>query len=304
MEKLIWKIKDIEQYYEVMRKEYQNIMTQYPLRTGALKRYTDFTSSSEQKEAIQAIEENKTQLKLGDVKYYINDYACRGDWDLTDKTDYLKIAVFGCSFTFGVGIDEDKTWHAIVKQKLKTDKPIQLINLGFPGGSISKALKMFKYLTDIYNIDIAIFLLPTHWREEFVDHKGWSYYNLIPNVAPHHVEQAWETFYNYATEETQLYTALKNVSHIDHIAKTKNIETYFSSWDNPLYELLKQNYLTKKQVLPYFKFIEQFRGMKDSFARDGRHPGPVSQEVFAQEVIEHLNKYSDVRSTKKFPKLI
>lgn len=308
MNDIIWNIETIKQFCEVLRLEYKTIMTLDPWAPGALNRYTQFTSYSEQTQTIKAIEEGRTKLKFEDVRYYINDYACRGEWSINTLDPHcLKVAVFGCSFTFGVGIDEDSTWHALVKKSLRTDKPIQLINLGYPGGSIGRSLRLFKYLTDVYPLDIAIFLLPTHWREEYPEHKkqvGTHFYNLIPNVNPHHIEDKWEQFYTYATEETQIYNAIKNVSHIDAIAKSKNIETFFSTWDFPLYEHLKKKCLTKQQILPYFEFLENHKNIENGFARDGAHPGPLSQEHFANQVLEHLTTFSEKRTVVKTPKLI
>jgi hypothetical protein len=308
MKDIIWKIDTVKDFCDIMRREYKTIMTLDPWAEGALNRYTQFTSYAEQTQTIKAIEDKKTKLRFEDVRYYINDYACRGDWSInTPHSDHLRVAVFGCSFTFGVGIDEEGTWHAQVKKLLRTDKPIQLINLGYPGGSITKCLKMFKYLTDVYTIDIAIFLLPTHWREEYPEQKnqvGTWYYNLIPNVHQHHIEEKWEQFYTYATEETQIYNAVRSVSHIDAIAQSKNIETYFSTWDYPLYSYLKTNYLTKKQLVPYFEFIENHKKITDGFARDGNHPGPLSHEHFANQVTEHLTTFSEKRTAVKSPKLI
>jgi len=309
MKDIIWKIDTVKDFCEVMRQEYTTIMTLDPWADGALNRYTQFTSYSEQTQTIRAIEDKKTQLKFEDVRYYINDYAARGNWSInTPHTDHIKIAVFGCSFTFGVGIDEEATWHALVKKQLKTDKPIQLINLGYPGGSITKALKLFKFLTDVYTIDIAIFLLPTHWREEYPEHVnklGTSFHNFIPNVNPHGLLlHKWEEFYMFATEQTQIYNAVRAVSHIDAIAQSKNIETYFSTWDFPLYNYLKSNYLTKKQLLPYYEFLENHKGIKDGFARDGNHPGPLSNEHFANQILEHLTTFSEKRTANKPTKLI
>lgn len=309
MKDIIWKIDTVKDFCEVMRQEYATIMTLDPWADGALNRYTPFTSYAEQTQTLRAIEDKKTQLKFEDVKYYINDYAARGDWSInTPHSDHLKIAVFGCSFTFGVGIDEEGTWHAQVKKLLKSDKPIQLINLGYPGGSITKSLKLFKFLTDVYAIDIAIFLLPTHWREEYPEHVnklGTSFHNFIPNVNPHGLLlHKWEEFYMFATEQTQIYNAVRSVSHIDAIAKSKNIETYFSTWDFPLYNYLKSNYLTKQQLLPYYEFLENHKGIKDGFARDGNHPGPLSNEHFANQILEHLTTFSEKRTANKPTKLI
>jgi len=306
---IVWKLKTVKDFCEIMRQEYKTVMTLDPWADGALNRYTQFTSYSEQTQSMKALEDKKTKLTFDDVRYYINDYAARGDWSINvPKPDHLKIAVFGCSFTFGVGIDEEGTWHAQVKKLLKTDKPIQLINMGYPGGSISKCLKLFKYITDVYQIDIAIFLLPTHWREEYpayINKMGTSYHNFIPNVNPHGLLlQKWEEFYMFATEETQIYNAIKAVSHIDAIAQSKNIETYFSTWDFPLYCYLKSNYLTKNQLLPYYEFLENHKGIKDGFARDGNHPGPLSNEHFANQILEHLTTFSEKRTTKKRTKLI
>ena len=320
MKGFVWNLKSIEDFKETVRQEYHTYTFYDPGDETEFRTKKDFLSDHEIEQTANAYKNNRTRITKDEVSYFINEYGARGDWSIAEpKPDHIKIAVFGCSFTFGVGIGEDSTWSALVQQRLKTSKPIQLINLGYSGGSISKSLKLFKYLTDVYKIDIAIFLLPTHWRDELPvyhteisprEHPLVRFSNLIPNFNTTYLKDKWEEYYKYSTDGTRLYTAIKEISHIKLIGESKKVETYFSSWDETLFNFVKDIELVEeKQILPYFKFIENMLGphIADQFARDGAHPGPLSQEVFARDIVEHLGSVSKVEGitrVKKTPKFI
>ena len=311
MKGFVWNLKSIEDFKELIRQDYHTFTFYDPTNPAEFGVKLDYLSKHEIEVTDTAYKNGKTRLKREEVEYFINEYGARGDWSIAEpKPDHVKIAVFGCSFTFGVGIGEDSTWPALIKQTLKTDKPIQLINLGYGGGSISKSLKFFKYLTDVYKIDIAIFLLPTHWRDElaiyYTPDTPVQYHNLIPNFNTSVLENKWEEYYKYSTEGTRLYSVLKEISHIKLIGESKKVETYFTSWDEKIFDFLRHNELIEeKQILPYFKFLENMLGphMSDQFARDGSHPGPATQELFAREVVEHLGSVSKVKGIIRVPKL-
>lgn len=299
MKGFTWNIKSISQFKEVVRDEFGKIIVLDNNDINLTEVELDYIADAEKKDSLDAIKKGSTDISEKDVTYYINNYGARGDWNIdTPKDDHLKIGVFGCSFTFGIGIPENKTWSYQLRHKLKTDKPIQIINLGFPGGSISKVLKLFKYLTDVYKIDIAVFLLPSHWREEHpvsytteLFENLVAYHNLIPNYTLDIIMDKCEEFYTYSTEETRFYSMLRNISYIELIASVNNIETYYSSWDFDTLNFLKENKVIKdNQVLPYFKFLENglVPGLSNKFARDGQHPGIASQDLFANELSDHI----------------
>lgn len=313
MKGFVWNIKTEKEFCEIVRQEFHTI-THYCEEESTEKDNFNikrlYLSDHEKELTEKAFKTNRTTIEEQDVKYTINNYGARGDWSIkTQNPDHINIAVFGCSFTFAVGIPEYQTWSAQIKQKLPADKTVNIINLGYPGGSVSKSLKFFKYLTDVYKIDIAIFLLPSHWRAEFAVYYTQDYpvkyINLIPNFNSSYVEGVWEDFYKYSTAGTRLYDTVREIGYIELIAKVNNIETYYSSWDGETLDTVK-NYVDKKQILPYFKFVENMLGphLSTKFARDGAHPGIASQDLFAGEVTEHLVGNSKVKGIITKPKLI
>ena len=316
MKGFIWNIKTKEEFREVMRKEYFTV-THYNDNTekhsveDSFNVEKTYMSDYEKELTDTAIKNKKTVLTPEDVYYYINEYGTRGEWSIENcKPEHINIAVLGCSFTFGVGISEPTIWPTQVKRNLPSNKHVNVINLGYPGGSIAKSLKLFKYITSVCKIDIAIFLLPTHWRDEHPHFTTTTddtvlYANLIPNFCTVHIEEIWKDYYKYSTEATRLYDKIRYIDHIELIAKSKKVETYYSSWDRELLTSIRP-YINKRQELPYFKFIETMLGphFANKFARDGNHPGIASHDLFAAEIVDHLMGASDVKGILRKPKLI
>lgn len=296
MKGFIWNIESTTQFKDLLREDYGRTVVLNRKVNDLYGVEIEYLTDLEKQQTADAYKNSRTDVQKEDVSYYINTYGARGNWSIEEQhDDCLKIAVFGCSFTFGVGIPENKTWAAQFVQKLQTKKPVQLINLGYPGGSIAKNLKHFKYLTDVYKIDMAIFLLPTHWREEFADYFTSDfpvhYYNLIPNFALEYKKEKWEQFYAYSTDGTRFYEMLRMISYMELIASVKNIETYYSSWDEQTLNFIREHKLVKlNQILPYFKFLENMLGphLKNKYARDGFHPGIASQDLFSSEIADFI----------------
>lgn len=310
MKGFTWNIQSVSHFKETLRGEFSQIMTLDRIEEELFNVEVKYIAEIEKHESENAIKKGLTNIQENDIHYYINNYGARGNWSIEEPIDdCIKVAVFGCSFTFGVGIPESETWSSKFVQKLQSDKPVQLINLGFPGGSISKNLKLFKYLTDVYKVDMAVFLLPSHWREEHPEHAISDsqeelvyYHNLIPNFESDIITDKWKQFYMYSTESTRFYDTLRAISYINLIASVNNIETYFSSWDYDTLDFLKENKLVEDyQVLPYFKFLENILGpeLKTKFARDGKHPGIASQDLFANEISDHIRKYTSIHGISK-----
>jgi len=312
MKGFIWNIESATQFKEVLNDDYSRTVVIDRKVNELYGVEIEYLTDLEKEQTAAAFKKGRTNIKKEDVSYYINNYGARGDWSIEEKKDdYLKIAVFGCSFTFGVGLPESKTWAAQLVEKLQVDRPIQLINLGYPGGSIAKNLKHFKYLTDIYKIDMAIFLLPTHWREEYPDYYTSDYpvtfYNFIPNFALEYKKEKWEQYYSYSTDGTRFYDMLKMISYMELIASVKGVETYYSSWDEQTLNFIREHKIVKlNQILPYFKFLENMLGphLNTKYARDGSHPGIASQDLFSSEVVDHISSKTLIQGIKKKIRLI
>ena len=295
MKDIIWNFSDFETFYDVIRYEYRNIF--YNDKVKLYNHNYQYMSKVEEEQSKGAIESGYTELKEDSVYYYVNDYGARGNWEVKPfKNNKIKIAFFGCSFTFGVGMGEESTFQGIIKNKWTNKDNVQIINLGYPGGSISKCTKLFKYLTNVYDIDIAIFLFPTHFRDEYINRdpdNSLNIMNMIPNAEPTVEKSKWHLFYELMDDDNLLYKATKELDLIESISKEKNILTLYSSWDNKTYNHIKNTISEQSRMLPYFKFLENMlpKGQHKGRARDGMHPGPLTHETFADEIINHLDKH-------------
>ena len=67
--------------------------------------------------------------KPTDCLYHFNSFGYRGEE--FDPAARLKIFVSGCSYTFGLGVEHDQTWPALLKKQLsaKLDVPFDRTNL-------------------------------------------------------------------------------------------------------------------------------------------------------------------------------
>ena len=241
----------------------------------------------------------KTDLKLEDVNYYINEYGCRGDWDLSEKKDdEIIMGVFGCSFTFGEALDDSMIWPNLVKNHL-IKKNIRIINMGFPGASPYTCVRYFMYLTSVIEIDYAMFVFPTHFRAEYIlfDEKNVSRYPLIANYTPQSSEDdtkidIWRKYYDVIDENNMVHFLFYMITLIKERSENKGIKLFATSWDYETYKVIK-TILKESQTLTYFDFLENKTKPYRGLARDGRHPGPATHKRFAFETVGKLCEYSD-----------
>jgi hypothetical protein len=298
MENIVWKIKTQKDFYEAITEEYKTIFLSddgypnIPLKNS----FVNYMSIDEKISSLGAIESGFTNLAFDDVRYYVNEYGARGDWSAThQEEDVVTIAFFGCSFTFGVGMDEEQIFQNLVGKNWSANgKKIEIINLGFPGGSISKSLRLYNYLIEVKKIDIAIFTLPTHLRHEWLvrdEENKVKYVNLIPNSKAHNMDDVWNLYYELMNDDNMLYQVTKDIMLIEAYAKPRNIKTFYSSWDNQTYGYVKKLLNDDTKMLPYFKFLENYGGKHLGHGRDGLHPGPTSHTNYAEEIMKHLDRY-------------
>lgn len=107
---------------------------------------------------------------ISDIKYNFNDYGYRASFDYAPLIEYNKIICIGCSFTEGVGLEEDETWPYILSKKLN----INYLNLGLAGGSDGYVVwQIMNVLNNLKNYDIYV-LIPPHSRSFFLNDESFN----------------------------------------------------------------------------------------------------------------------------------
>lgn len=134
-------------------------------------------------------ESNKEDAKkLGwsetNVTYKINQYHYRG----TVEPGMDRAAAFGCSFTFGTGVDDHHPWPAI----------LGVANCGQPGSSNDKIARLaISYINEFKPTDIYVcWTFPQ--RREWVDDQGnvIAFKNVTASEAEQMLSQNWVSWDN------------------------------------------------------------------------------------------------------------
>jgi hypothetical protein len=211
--------------------------------------------------------------------YRINKYGYRGNnWNF----DKNAIAFFGCSITFGIGVEVD------IASKIEELLNINSINLGQPGASAINVLKTFINFIKYHPVDTAIITLPAIDRIYYPSYheraSRWSYSNFIPHwISPEQEEihtYAYK-FFNTDTNAAYLYDYIEMAKLTAKMSDTKII---WSSWDE------NTKYFLKSVVDPT-TMIHVGNLILDK-ARDDLHPGPMFVQDWASNIVRKLKEDS------------
>lgn len=207
----------------------------------------------------------------GNITYTYNTLGFRGDKYPFQGQKKVLLAV-GCSFTEGVGVNDNETWPFFLANLLNYNH----INLGFTGRSNDYIARVLLTYFDIIKPDyIHILYTDTHRRE---------YYPPEGGIEPYH-HNSWGWF----TENTLEHTALtllsnknenfinwyKNHLLITYFLKTKNVKW---RWDSTFIET---DYTDEN------KFNGSIKPFLDLSA-DTNHPGPLTNHAYAVSIFEKL----------------
>lgn len=214
--------------------------------------------------------EEEAIVKPGDWEYIINRYNFRELWDF--ESPKPKIGFFGCSFTFGEGIEYKDTFVNLVSTELNLNP----FNFGNGGASLQRVARTFSAASKVIDLDYAVFTLP-HWhRQLHIDKKG-RFINLIPHW-PHQNYEELSKQLTSLEEEFYIVQAVSYVNWIHDLAEHKKIKIILCSWDVPLNDLCKAMYpkLT----------IGTFPNVDDKCARDKMHPGVLSHQEHSRQIVK------------------
>lgn len=207
-----------------------------------------------------------------DIKYSYNQAGLRGpNFDKDKPLDLF----LGCSFTSGVGMEEDKIWPTLVAKELNITN---YINAGWGGAGPEGIYERYIYFNFNYKLRNIFILSVSHARILHLDYDNRVYhpvtsanlrdpenssYKAIPeDIRNMYADKMIDWFYMSSVN-------LKNLSAIKYLAEQNGQNFYCST-----------KYLPRTTPLHYEGII----------ARDILHPGEHAHEFFASEL---LKKYKD-----------
>lgn len=211
--------------------------------------------------------------KYENFNYTINKYGFR--CPVVDRAD---IGAFGCSFTFGQSMPENRLWHKLLADKLGATS----LNFGVPGRGIETIVDIFCIVSKWIRFKKAIFLLPPSTRFqiclsdenkiEFVDCSPYTNTELSNNIL------------TTIPESHRLHVIKKSLYLAEYIAHSRHIEIYFGSWHSEIQTLLEQMKFSQAKVLPAWtdSLIDR--------ARDMEHPGPLAHENWVNKLVPYFTE--------------
>jgi len=211
--------------------------------------------------------------------YEINNIGYRGNWEINASKS--KIGFYGCSFTFGVGVDAPYTFAEKTSEILGSSNYTS-INLGIGGSSIQRTAKIFSASIKFIDFDYVVFNLPSMSRALMSDSNG-RLSNFIPNWPIPDMEKQHARYYKLFNDWDFKYNSVDFISWIlAEIKNTSIINALWTSWDAQTYSLLSQM-IPEKNLLPIFVTTDN--------ARDQAHPGIVSHNTFAHAIAAKIKSY-------------
>jgi lysophospholipase L1-like esterase len=110
-------------------------------------------------------------------RYSNNSLGWRGrrEYREAKQTDY-RVLFLGDSFTYGLGVNDDQTFAALVEKDLRGDQlSVEVLNAGCPGKGTDYELKFFQTLGRKFHPDLTVLSCSGN---DFQDNARGEYYNI------------------------------------------------------------------------------------------------------------------------------
>jgi hypothetical protein len=208
-------------------------------------------------------------------QYTINQYGFRDVW--RNKAKRPNIGFYGCSNTFGEGVESSKHWTTLLSKHYNMCK----YNFGVGGASALRIARTFVATQQVLNLNYAVILLPALHRVDYaeISEDGATEMQMLPWKNPNFSksqEKKWTDIYATYDNSMFIMNLIYAVSMITESAKAHNVKIVFSSWcGETLYTLGKIN---APNLYPNLALKTR------DHARDGEHPGPESSKLFAEKL--------------------
>ena len=206
-----------------------------------------------------------------------------------DQDNKFELGCFGCSVTFGTGLEQDEVWPALLS---KNHLNLSVAGLGIDGIYLNllNGLKKFDWQTTVivlpnWERKILRFRLPSgeitrvpttltgEWAHNHFKHWAWKTFNRQLTETD---RQRWKRMYqrnfkSLVDGRVEEYSK-RILTKIVEICERYDRPLYLTSWDDDTYHSLG-SFIGSDKILPFFDRLDE--------AKDMAHHGPKSHEKWA-----------------------
>jgi hypothetical protein len=197
---------------------------------------------------------------------------------LRDTFQDTEIACFGCSFTYGWGLDNAESWPYYLS-------PTRTKNYAWGGNCIADIVAVAEYYIENYRCDKMLMLLPHPCRLQVKDEDG-RLLALLPGRSPQ-VEKKFPKLNRDIVlygETSLILSGYVNVMKDIFKEISQRTRLYVSAYDRDLYQHMIDIKDDTFELLPFYERCKEYK-----FASDGEHPGPDHNRIFAENISKHIN---------------
>ena len=211
------------------------------------------------------------------VTYNINEDGYRTPEFSTYDDSKLQVLCFGCSYTFGVGVNNENTWPEILRNSDLLPTGAQVWNLGVPGSSNDSLVRRIYHAVRTIRPNIIFVQWSIPHRREHVENDG-SIRRILTNHPKLWLDNSpeYRAYMTLANPAYDQYNWEKNVAFMEAYTKMSGCTFVWAH-------------------IADFPFNEP--------ARDGIHPGAKDHEGFAELMYDTLKDISVFYDSKKLPGL-
>lgn len=213
------------------------------------------------------------------TKYFINEYGFRGKWDYFSQRK--KIAIFGDSCTFGVGVDQKDIYPQVLQEYFQDTYSIY--NFGMVGSSIDNIVKCYSAAERLIGFDKALFFLPDFSRFCWPQYeKQWQHTNMILGPGLDESNEDHMSYIKNYHDELEVHRTINYLNWMHDIASINDSMISVWSWSKSTNDIIKQ-------VLPQDEVANiNPRDVEVDHARDHQHPGIKTHREIADRWWEQL----------------
>ena len=232
--------------------------------------------------------------KYNMISYYINKNNFRCD-NLKTNHDKKHILFSGCSVSFGVGVDYEKTWCKKVYNKLNQYNEYDgYFNISIPGASIIEIIgNIFQYVKKYNNPETIFILLPNASRDTRYSNEEILYHEDNTSVDNDKAYSKLVFYYYLALEQYCISNNIKLISSSWHHNSfndnfvTNQGENFEKSFLN-----IFETYKFIKDIDKFYNDIELYLFNNNCLflGDDDKHPGEPMHDAWYKFMIEEFYK--------------
>lgn len=232
------------------------------------------------------------------VLYTINGDGFR-ESNIPKKTTKGKIACFGCSCTFGLGLADDETWPYILSSKFNHKFGVQ--NFGIVGGSCDTIARLISQYMRFEQPDYVFVLFPSIARKEYITERDNimnfnvtdSYGNQCDGSGSQYdiCRKEYKAYLDLINVNESFFAFLKNFFFIESLLK--GVKWYWGSLCGSLPSVkVLSRYINVENCIP----LETLISIPNTYARDGIHHCHTYNEYISEKFYELYYK-NNIKNT-------